>query len=482
MKKQSLSNNFIFQMLYQVLVLVIPLILSPYLSRVLQETALGVYTYANSISSYFIILANLGISVHGKRVISVIKDERKLRITFWSLYAVHFLISIFSIVAYSVFALAIVKSDRTIFLIEIIYVASALFDITWLFYGLQNFSSVVKKNTIVKVIECMAIFALVKSPDDLWKYTAINAVGMFLGQAIMIPQAIRIVRPIRLKATDMREHIKPLLIFSVSVIASTMYTTFDKTLLGLMSTKENVAFYEYANKIVSIPQALIGVFGTVMFPRACKFATEGNKKEQIRFVKYSFVGAAFIGMGTLFGLLTLGDQLIVLYLGEAFQTSGHVAKALSPLAYIVGTGSILRSQCMIPNHMDKEFNLCIVYNAVINLLLSCALIPVLGIYGAVIGTLSAEIFGLTYQLIKCRSIFPLKTIVTCSIPFAFAGMFMFVVLKAMTMRMENTLRNFLIEFFVGILVYMIAIICYYRILRKETFNKFLILIKSKLRS
>ena len=70
MQKQSLSKNLIFQFLYQGLILVIPLIISPYLTRVLHETALGVYSYTNSIAYYFVLLAMLGISRHGQRIIS----------------------------------------------------------------------------------------------------------------------------------------------------------------------------------------------------------------------------------------------------------------------------------------------------------------------------------------------------------------------------------------------------------------------------
>ncbi len=482
MKRQSISKNLIFQFAYQGLILIVPLILSPYLTRTLQGSSLGTYTYVNSIAYYFVIIANLGISTHGKRTISVNSGNPiLLRRQFWSLFTLHSIISVAALLLYIAFIVLFVTEDKQIYNIEIIYVASALFDITWLFYGLENFSSVVKKNTVIKLVECLTIFVFVKSSDDLWKHTAINAIGMFMGQVIMVPQAIRIVKPIRFKAIDMQKHIKPLLVFSVSIVASTLYTTFDKTLLGLMSTKENVAFYEYANKIISIPQACIGVFGTVMFPRACKYAAEGNEKEQLRYAEYSLVGAAFIGMGTLFGLLALADQLMVLYLGKSFQASSRVAMALAPLAYIVGTGSILRTQCMIPNHMDKEFNLCIVYNAIINLVLSCALIPVLGIYGAVVGTLAAEVFGLTYQIIKCRNIFPVKTIVTSIIPFAVAGMLMFIVLKTMTMSMGNTLGDFLIEFVVGVFVYVIAVVCYYSIFRKGIVNKVIALIKTKFR-
>ena len=161
MQKQSLSKNFIFQFLYQGLILLIPLVLSPYLTRVLQETALGTYTYINSTAYYFVIFAMLGISRHGQRIVSQnVNDELKLRKAFWSLFTLHAAISLLSVVLYFVFILIFVNTDKTIYIIEAIYVASAIFDITWLFYGLENFKSVVIKNAFIKVVEGILTAAL----------------------------------------------------------------------------------------------------------------------------------------------------------------------------------------------------------------------------------------------------------------------------------------------------------------------------------
>ena len=468
LKKESLTKNYFFQFAYQVLILVIPLVLSPYLTRTLRENALGTYTYVNSIAYYFVIVANLGISVHGKRLISrKYNDEIELRKAFWSLMIVHTIISLASVLVYLTWFVLIQKQDKTIYLIETLYVLSALFDITWLFYGLENFSSVVIKNAVVKVSECLAIFMFVKSEEDLWIYTLICALGICLGQVVMIPQAIRLVKPIRVTKEDCKQHIKPLLVFSVALIASTLYTIFDKTLLGLMSTKANVAFYEYSNKIVMIPQTFVGVIGTVMFPRACKLADEGKMDEQKKYIHISAILTAFIGMGSIFGLWGIAPLFAKIYYGDAFASCGNIIIALSPTIYIVGAGSILRSQCLIPNGMDKQFNLCIVYNAVINIILSTALIPVLGIYGAVIGTLSAELFGLIYQMVLCRNLIDLKDTYMTVIPFAIIGGLMFLGIKGASVFLDNGPRSLIIEFLIGVDIYGAGSFLYFFIFKRN---------------
>ena len=470
-QRQSVSKNYIFQLTYQVLIFVFPLILSPYLTRTLQESSLGVYSYVNSIAYYFVVAANLGIAVHGKRLISRFADhESALRKSFWSLFLLHTAISIVAIIAYAIFVLVIVDNDVSLYLIEGIYVASALFDITWLFYGLENFSSVVIRNTILKVCEFVAILLFVQQPQDLWKYTLISALSVFMGQLIMLPIAAKIVKPIRFGWDDITPHIKPLLVFSISVIAVTLYTVFDKTLLGIMTTKENVAFYEYSNKIISIPKTFISVTGTVLFPRACKLAFDGEVEKQRDYMNISLFVVAFIGFGSIFGLLAIADQFARIYLGESFAICGSIIKMMAPLILIIGLGDVIRQQCMIPNGMDKQFNFCIMCNAIINLVFSVILIPFMGIYGAVIGTLAAEMFGMTYQIVLCKKYIKQADVLKVTGALLCVGLIMFMALCVLTKLIGQSAIGLLIKICIGAGIYCICTLIYIFAFNKPIWN------------
>ena len=400
--------------------MVIPLVLAPYLSRTLRETALGIFSYANSIAAYFVTLSMLGIARHGQRIISEnANDNIKLRKAFWSLFVVHIIASTISIILYSIFVVVFIKSDAVVFRIEILYVASALFDITWLFYGLENFKSVVIKNTLIKIFECALVFLFVKSPNDLGVYTFINAFSILISQAIMIPQAIKVFRPIGFSKDDAVKHIKPLLIFSISVIASFMYTVFDN---------------------------IIG---------------------QRQYIKYSYFITSFLGMASLFGLIGISDVFSVLYYGESFRICGKIIVYMAPLIYIVGAGDIIRTQYMIPNHMDKQFNICIIFNAIINLILSVLLIPLIGVFGAVAGSVSAEIFGLIVQLFICRRFVKIKEILNELIPFILIGGVMLLCIKYIDNISSISLFGLMSKLLVGIFVYCILTAIYILGFRKD---------------
>lgn len=106
MERDNAKANFIFQMLYQIVTLAIPLIIAPHLTRTLGDSSLGIYTYTYSIVYCFMSIARLGIDKYGQRMIASVRDnELKLRLTFWSLYVVHIFFTLVALILYLSFVL-----------------------------------------------------------------------------------------------------------------------------------------------------------------------------------------------------------------------------------------------------------------------------------------------------------------------------------------------------------------------------------------
>lgn len=460
MKKDNVVKNFIFQILYQVIMLVLPMISAPYLTRVLGDYNLGVYTFTYSIAYYFVVFALLGIERHGQRIIaSRSEDPILLRKTFWSLYVTHLFFSTISTLAYFIFAFT-VNENKIIFIIQGIYVFSSILNITWLFYGLENFKKVVIKNAIIKILELFLIFLFVKKSDDLWIYTLIASSSLLLGHLILFPQAIKIVKPISFGWKDMKEHIAPLFSLFIVVIASTLYTVFDKTLLGWLSTKEAVAYYEYSNKIINIPKTIIGVIGAVLFPKACSCYSKGDVKGMKKYFKFSVLFTYFIGFASIFGLVMISNLLSVLYYGESFKECGKIIISLTPAIIIVGFGDIIRTQMILPMHKDFQLIIIQVLNAIINIVISVLLIPKYGVYGAVFGTLSAELFGFIAQIFICRKNIDFKIVLIKLIPFIIASLSMCLVIYMVRYKFNSTWFHLILQVGIGAICYTIIVAIY----------------------
>ena len=75
MAKKSVAKNYIYNLVYQILVMIIPLITTPYLSRVLGAENIGIYSYTLSITTYFILFGSLGVAMYGQREIAYVQDD-----------------------------------------------------------------------------------------------------------------------------------------------------------------------------------------------------------------------------------------------------------------------------------------------------------------------------------------------------------------------------------------------------------------------
>lgn len=457
MEKDNAKTNFLFQMLYQIVTLAIPLIIAPYLTRTLGDSSLGVYTYTYSIAFCFMAIARLGIDKHGQRVIASVRDDNtKLRVTFWSLYSVHVFCTIVALLLYFGFVFLFAKKYHTVYLIQGLALSGVLFDITWFFYGIENFKIVVLENLCVKIAELVLIFSFVKSKADLNIYTLIMSGSLCLGYIVILPFLVKNVKPIRFTWNDVKQHFKPLCILFVAVIATTIYQMIDKTLLGVLSTEANVAYYEYANKIVNVPVNLVYVMGTVLMPRACAYAAKGDKDNQLKYMNYSLHFVCFLSCASIFGLTSVAKLFSVIYYGIDFSFSGGVIMALAPVIILLGIENIIRTQYMIPNHMDKQFTGCLLITAIINMILSAILIPFTGVFGAVIGTLIAEFICTIVQMFICRSFISIKQILKIFIPYLMAGIFMSGVIYIVKSYGNSTVWHLVVQIIIGGLFYCVC--------------------------
>lgn len=452
--------------------LFVPLVVAPYLTRTLGSNNLGIYAYVHSISYYFVLFAMLGISKYGQRLIAQTEfgscEQRK---SFWSLYATHVFFSIIAIVLYTIFIFTVVKDNTKIFWFEIFYVISALFDVTWLFYGLENFKSVVYRNIIVKVLECILIFTFVKSNNDFSLYVIICSMSILIGQVAMIPMVLKLVKPIRFSLQDCKVHIRPLFLFTIAVLAVSLYTIFDKTLLGLFSTKSDVAFYEYSDRLIKIPLTFIAVLGTVMLPRSCQLVKKNDRVDIDSYYISSIWFTAIVSAISFWLFLVLADDLAVGYLGPEFKPCGTIIKLLSPLILIVGMGDIVRSQYLIPHGRDKQYVLGISISAAINILVSITLLYYLPInlkfLGVIVGTIFAETFGTLYQFYVCRDIVSVKCMIFPIIASSLLGMLTAFALLLLAPIFPVTLLYTLIKAVVGLLIYLLLLMIYARLWNRE---------------
>lgn len=456
-------------MVYQILLIILPLITTPYISRVLGSEGLGTYTYTYTIANYFVLAAMLGVKNYGNRSVAAVRDDRKLLSrTFWEIYGLQLLCSLTATAAYVVYVSAFVREYQLIAALQGIYVLSGLMDISWLFFGAEQFRVTVMRNIAIRLINLACIFLFVKSRGDLWLYTLIMTLGMVFSQGYLWMYVKRLVDWRRPKLRDLGMHMIPELILFVPIIAVSLYTMMDKVMLGAMSTMRQVGIYEGAYRILSIPTGVITALGTVMLPRMSNLAAKGKVKESERYIYNSMQFAMFLASGMMFGIAGIAEDFVPLFLGEEYHSCVLLIRVMAPTVPFIAWANVIRTQYLIPNHKDKSYIISVMLGAAVNLVVNALLIPRMQALGAVIGTVCAEGSVCISQTVMVRSKLKIARYLKDTGMYFVFGIVMFLVIQAVHGLKCETVLSLAVEIIAGGGVYVVLSGTYFLLANRDT--------------
>lgn len=449
----SIKKNLIYNIFYQLLVILIPLITTPYISRVLGANKIGVYSYAYSIAYYFVLFIMLGLNNYGNRTIASIRDDKYKRSkNFIGIYLMQLITGLVCNILY-IFYCFFISKNTTISLALGLYVFSGIFDINWFFFGMEKFKLTVIRNTIIKIITTACIFIFVKSSEDILIYSIILSLGTLISQVVLWSYLPKYIYPVKIKIDDILIHIKPNLYLFLTVIGVSLYKTMDKIMLGYMCPKQQLGFYESAEKIINIPIAMVTSLGTVMLPRMTNLKSKKDDKTFNKYMENSIIFAMFSSSIMCFGIMGVSKIFIPLFYGEGFETCIDLYLILLPSCLFLAFGNVIRTQFILPNKMDKIYIISAFVGAIINMVLNLILIPKFYAVGAAIGTLFAEASVCIYQMVKVKKYLPIKKYLRKSFIFIVIGIIMFVILFNTNLIIDNKLLMLLANILYGGIIY-----------------------------
>jgi O-antigen/teichoic acid export membrane protein len=470
-KVSSIKKNLSYNIAYQILTIILPLITSPYLARVLGPANIGVYSWTHAIAHYFVLFTMLGLNKYGNRTIAGARDDKDtLSRTFCEIYCLQLITGFISILVYVAIVLLwqTGNENESIFFIQTIYVISAIVDVNWLYFGLEKFKETVTRNVIIKIISVCMVFIFVKQSTDLWKYVLIMTGSLLAGNLVLWVKIPKYVNITKITKSGVLKHLRPNLVLFVSVISVSIYKIMDKLMLGGMSTMIQTGFYENSEKITQVPLGIIAALGTVMIPRMSHLEAKGDTKNQKKYTKYSMMFVFGIGSAMAFGMAAISDTFSVFFWGNDYFDCGRLIAGLSISILFVAWANVLQTQILIPQKKDNIYLVSILIGAGINITINALLIPQFGAFGAVIGTICSECAVAITQTIPIKDeLHPLDHIKT-GIPFVLAGLIMYFAVRAVGESVSGSnVVTLIIQIAVGGVVYILLGGSYLLYLRKK---------------
>ena len=428
MAKKSITKNYIYNMVYQVLILVLPLVTTPYLSRVLGAEGIGIYSYTYAIVTYFILFGSLGVAMYGQREIAYAQENVEERKRVFIEIVLFRFVTIFvsSIIYYFFFIRG--EAYQIYYQILLLELIAAAFDISWFFQGMEEFKRTVTRNVLVRVCSVSAVFLFVKNKEDLALFTLIYSIGDLLGNLSLWLYLPKYIKGVKVKNINTFRHIWPIILLFIPQIANQIYKILDTTMIGnLVQDKAETGYYEQGQKVIRLLLTVVTSLGVVMVPRMASTFASGDKKQIQSYLKMSFRFVFFLAFPIMFGIISISEAFVPVFFGAGYDKVVILINIISPILLLMGVANVLGTQYLLPTKHQKEYTISVAIGVVFNFIANYILITKYASIGASIATVLSELLVVIIQYQYMKKEVPFKELLSLAWKYFLAGILMFVV-------------------------------------------------------
>ena len=415
--RHKLFKNTAALFAVQVSTYVAPLIVIPYLSRILSTDHYGLINFATSFNWYFMTLVDYGFNLTATRRIAVYRDDpRKVSQIFSSVMAAKSLLAVlgFLIMVTVVMATPKLRPNFALFCLAYLSVIGDLLFPLWLFQGLQTMENLVWRDLLSKLLSLSLVFAFVHSDSD-YLLAAGFQFGSTLVAGIVGICTVPFLTPARWvlptfaeTATALREG------WPVFLSVAGVYLTASTNImvLGLKSGPSDVAYYTASSRLIVAIRMLISPVVTAIYPHISHMAARAREDAIAALRKYSlFLAGPFLAVSLV--LLVGASPIIRLLYSAKYLPAISLLRVMAFSPFLLALQHIYSTFFMLAFGYEKDWSKIIVQSTILNFVVLFPLVylmwPPMGV--AITG-LAVDIFVaiFTYAFYRKRTGTPIQVI------------------------------------------------------------------------
>lgn len=453
--KKKLISNYIYQASYQLLLIVLPLITVPIVSRAIGPSGVGIWNYVQSIANYFALVAGLGLKNYAVREIAYANDSKKsVSKKFWEIQLFNSFFSTIVLIIYIMFSFFM--EHTSLFLLQSMVILGNLVDISWYFKGIEDFKKVTVSNVIVKVLSFLAILFLINDKNDIFKYVLIQSLSYLLSQLVFWFFIRGKIAWIKVSVIEVFSHFKPSLAFFVSSLSATIIENLNKTFLGLFSTMAMVGYFSNSYILISMAGTIVTTLNIVLIPRMSSLYKSNQENEMIRLLEKTIDYQLFLSFAVCFGIITINEKFVYWFFGADFKDIIRYVPMMVIVLIFQVTSQGIANQYMIPKNFIKQMNISFIVATIISVILNVIFIPLFKIYGAIIAMLASQLFLAVdrLRLLYQTSNFSLDKYGV--FVYIISGIIMYVFTGFLTKNLPNTVLSTIIQTLIGACIYLVV--------------------------
>ena len=269
--------NYLYTAVYQILIVVLPLITTPYISRVLGVENVGKCAYASTIVTYFILFAQIGLNIYGRREIALHQGAPEKRsLIFWQLFSIRCELFLAVGVFFCLYMFLLSHDEPILLWIYGVTLLSNMIDITWFFQGMEKFRLITLRNLFIRITSVVFVFCMIKSEKDIYLYAAIVACSDLISQVSLWISLKKVIVKIPFTMNGNMRHLKSSFIMFIPTVFNSLYTKMDKIMLGIMTNDVQVGLYSQAERIIDLLAGLFASMSVVFMPTIAKMIAEDD--------------------------------------------------------------------------------------------------------------------------------------------------------------------------------------------------------------
>lgn len=369
LKTESLKFNLLMNMIRTGSNLLFPIVVFPYVVRVLGVKGISFYDTANSLIGYLIIIASLGVGIYGVREIGKVKDDLVRRATVLKelliinlLAAATIYLFLFTFLFFS--KDSVLNVNVTIILSLLIFFTALGAD--WYFVGIEKQGFITIRGIIIKILIVAMVFLFVKDETDLLIYATLMMLLVGISSMVSIYVLIPVLK-LKTNKLNLISHLGPMVNSLLINSCVSYFGLMDVVLLSGVGDAKEIAYYTLPLRIFKIVSVVVTSTAMVFLPRVSGLFGDKDAFDRINRTSISFI--LFVSLGLALFLFSFSDKIIFLFGGSQFMPSVESLKILSFVLILNCFTNLMTFQVFYSQGISKTISLLYLISIVINILI-----------------------------------------------------------------------------------------------------------------
>lgn len=402
-KQHSLVYHFFYYFIYTLLNVVIPLVTIIYVSRILGSDGVGQVSFAQSIVSYFVIVASLGIPNYATREIAKVSSQTEKNRLYSELFLINLCSTAICIVLYfgMVGGMGYFRENFPLYGMVGVQLVLNIFNVDWLYRGTEEYRYITASSMLVKFVCLFAMFQFVVDRDSVEAYALISSIALAGGYLFNFFHAGKLCK-LKFRGVSVARHLKPVLVLFATQVAIELYILLDTTMLGILRTDAEVGNYTNASKLIKTTVSVITTLGGILLPRLSYYYEHGKTEDFHAVFGRVFRLLVLITPPAMLGMYALSDTITLAFFGSGFYPAVQIMMIFCPLLVIMPIGNLFGTQLLMVVGQEKRLMYSVFLGAGSNLIMNAVLIPLTGAPGAALASVISELLVMLAQVYFCR--------------------------------------------------------------------------------